>query len=155
MVTHASYYSEEDPTFHRCGRGGHSYPLAQERPENGHGPSRTYGDGRNGDHAQEQEQNTQVRRRVPVAVCLQLSFKPSFMISKDLLTSYQKCQRCRKRKIRCSGDPGNGGPCLHCKNANVDDCKYLRVIATQPLTCQPSLISTRRCPLSHLSSPRA
>ncbi|PQE11033.1 hypothetical protein CJF31_00000784 [Rutstroemia sp. NJR-2017a BVV2] len=68
MVAHASYYSEEDPTFHRCGRGGHNYPLAQERLENAHGPSRTYGDGRNGDHAQEQEQNTQVRRRVPVAM---------------------------------------------------------------------------------------
>jgi hypothetical protein len=82
MVTHASYYSEEDPTFHRCGRGGHNYPLAQERPENGHGPSRTYGDGRTGDHAQEQEQNTHVRRRIPVAVCPPLSFKLNFMIAK-------------------------------------------------------------------------
>ncbi|KAM3511293.1 hypothetical protein MY11210_005030 [Beauveria gryllotalpidicola] len=28
------------------------------------------------------------------------------------------CLRCRKRKIRCSGDDGNGGSCTNCKNAN-------------------------------------
>ncbi|KAI8948836.1 hypothetical protein F4801DRAFT_581007 [Xylaria longipes] len=37
------------------------------------------------------------------------------------------CGRCRKRKIRCSGDPGNGGPCSNCKNAGYEPCLFLRV----------------------------
>ncbi|KAI1258553.1 hypothetical protein F5Y18DRAFT_434198 [Xylariaceae sp. FL1019] len=37
------------------------------------------------------------------------------------------CGRCRKRKIRCSGDPGNGGPCQNCKNAGYEPCLFLRV----------------------------
>ncbi|KAI1501334.1 hypothetical protein F5X99DRAFT_418565 [Biscogniauxia marginata] len=37
------------------------------------------------------------------------------------------CGRCRKRKIRCSGDPGNGGPCSNCKNAGHEPCLFLRV----------------------------
>ncbi|KAK3950716.1 hypothetical protein QBC32DRAFT_263985 [Pseudoneurospora amorphoporcata] len=37
------------------------------------------------------------------------------------------CGRCRKRKIRCSGDPGQGQPCTNCKNAGVDQCLFLRV----------------------------
>ncbi|KAK0717397.1 hypothetical protein B0T26DRAFT_854382 [Lasiosphaeria miniovina] len=37
------------------------------------------------------------------------------------------CGRCRKRKIRCSGDPGQGQPCTNCKNAGADPCLFLRV----------------------------
>ncbi|KAK5651703.1 hypothetical protein OQA88_11769 [Cercophora sp. LCS_1] len=37
------------------------------------------------------------------------------------------CGRCRKRKIRCSGDMGQGQPCLNCKNAGADQCLFLRV----------------------------
>ncbi|KAK3934604.1 hypothetical protein QBC46DRAFT_426581 [Diplogelasinospora grovesii] len=37
------------------------------------------------------------------------------------------CGRCRKRKIRCSGDPGHGLPCSNCKNAGADPCLFLRV----------------------------
>ncbi|KAK6539556.1 hypothetical protein TWF694_009767 [Orbilia ellipsospora] len=39
------------------------------------------------------------------------------------------CGRCRKRKIRCSGDPGAGGSCQNCKNAGVAAglCQFLRV----------------------------
>ncbi|KAK0721086.1 hypothetical protein B0H67DRAFT_445389, partial [Lasiosphaeris hirsuta] len=37
------------------------------------------------------------------------------------------CGRCRKRKIRCSGDLGGGQPCQNCKNAGVDPCLFLRV----------------------------
>ncbi|KAI1632649.1 hypothetical protein F4809DRAFT_653124 [Biscogniauxia mediterranea] len=36
------------------------------------------------------------------------------------------CGRCRKRKIRCSGDNGNG-PCSNCKNAGHEPCLFLRV----------------------------
>ncbi|KAK3904127.1 hypothetical protein C8A05DRAFT_42745 [Staphylotrichum tortipilum] len=46
------------------------------------------------------------------------------------------CGRCRKRKIRCSGDPGHGQPCSNCKNAGVDQCQFLRV-------------SSREAPLRH------
>ncbi|KAK3326962.1 hypothetical protein B0T19DRAFT_440986 [Cercophora scortea] len=37
------------------------------------------------------------------------------------------CGRCRKRKIRCSGDPGQGHPCSNCKNAGIEECLFLRV----------------------------
>ncbi|KAK3358717.1 hypothetical protein B0T25DRAFT_447871 [Lasiosphaeria hispida] len=37
------------------------------------------------------------------------------------------CGRCRKRKIRCSGDLGGGQPCQNCKNAGADPCLFLRV----------------------------
>ncbi|CBX97711.1 hypothetical protein LEMA_P091200.1 [Plenodomus lingam JN3] len=39
------------------------------------------------------------------------------------------CARCRKRKIRCSGDPGNGAGCASCAMANVDPshCQFHRV----------------------------
>ncbi|KAM3444176.1 hypothetical protein MY4824_000065 [Beauveria thailandica] len=39
------------------------------------------------------------------------------------------CLRCRKRKIRCSGDDGNGGSCTNCKNANEPQCLFMRVQA--------------------------
>ncbi|KAH6697320.1 hypothetical protein F5X68DRAFT_272290 [Plectosphaerella plurivora] len=41
------------------------------------------------------------------------------------------CGRCRKRKIRCSGDPGNGEPCTNCRNANAEPCQFLRVASTE------------------------
>ncbi|KAI1370186.1 hypothetical protein F4677DRAFT_383374 [Hypoxylon crocopeplum] len=41
------------------------------------------------------------------------------------------CGRCRKRKIRCSGDPGNGLPCSNCKNAGFEPCLFLRVSSTE------------------------
>ncbi|KAH8671667.1 hypothetical protein BX600DRAFT_252060 [Xylariales sp. PMI_506] len=41
------------------------------------------------------------------------------------------CGRCRKRKIRCSGDPGNGGPCSNCKSAGHEPCLFLRVSSTE------------------------
>ncbi|EUC46719.1 hypothetical protein COCMIDRAFT_92058 [Bipolaris oryzae ATCC 44560] len=39
------------------------------------------------------------------------------------------CARCRKRKIRCSGDPGNGTGCLNCRAAGVESihCQFHRV----------------------------
>ncbi|KAK3326892.1 hypothetical protein B0H66DRAFT_472031 [Apodospora peruviana] len=48
------------------------------------------------------------------------------------------CGRCRKRKIRCSGDPGAGQPCSNCKNAGVDECLFLRVQSREaPLRVEP------------------
>ncbi|KAF1955400.1 hypothetical protein CC80DRAFT_94326 [Byssothecium circinans] len=39
------------------------------------------------------------------------------------------CARCRKRKIRCSGDPGDGTGCKSCKDAGVEAsvCQFNRV----------------------------
>ena len=65
-----AYYSEEEPTFRRYGPRGQSYSLAQEHPEHPHA-SRSYSDGRNGDHGQENEPGHQMRRRIQVAVCHQ------------------------------------------------------------------------------------
>ncbi|KAK4167880.1 hypothetical protein QBC43DRAFT_202884 [Cladorrhinum sp. PSN259] len=41
------------------------------------------------------------------------------------------CGRCRKRKIRCSGDPGGGQPCTNCKNAGAEPCQFLRVASRE------------------------
>ncbi|KAJ6015801.1 hypothetical protein N7540_010392 [Penicillium herquei] len=49
--------------------------------------------------------NTQ-RRRVPVA-----------------------CHRCRKRKIKCSGDAGDGQGCSNCRSSGSKDCQFFRVRA--------------------------
>ncbi|KAL4869672.1 hypothetical protein BDV12DRAFT_185000 [Aspergillus spectabilis] len=37
------------------------------------------------------------------------------------------CQRCRRRKIRCSGDVGDGQGCSNCQSAGVTQCQFLRV----------------------------
>ncbi|MCJ1388547.1 hypothetical protein MMC18_001394 [Xylographa bjoerkii] len=39
------------------------------------------------------------------------------------------CSRCRKRKIKCSGDPGDGQGCQNCKSAGQESgaCQFLRV----------------------------
>ncbi|THV45212.1 hypothetical protein BGAL_0516g00060 [Botrytis galanthina] len=105
MVTRG-YFAEEEPTFRRCGPRGQSYPLAQERSEHAY-PSRTYSDGRSNDRGPENTEpgHHQMRRRIQVA-----------------------CQRCRKRKIRCSGED-NGRPCYHCKQSSSEPCEFLRVTA--------------------------
>ncbi|KAK6496568.1 hypothetical protein TWF481_001568 [Arthrobotrys musiformis] len=43
------------------------------------------------------------------------------------------CARCRKRKIRCSGDPGDNTGCQNCKSAGVaqGQCQFLRVQCEQ------------------------
>ena len=45
------------------------------------------------------------------------------------------CARCRKRKIRCSGDPGDNSGCANCKSAGVDlsQCQFHRVCSLLPL----------------------
>ncbi|RNJ57448.1 hypothetical protein D7B24_006061 [Verticillium nonalfalfae] len=46
------------------------------------------------------------------------------------------CTRCRKRKIRCSGDPGDGLPCHNCKNAGAEPCQFLRVASQETTIIQ-------------------
>ncbi|PYI05711.1 hypothetical protein BO78DRAFT_461843 [Aspergillus sclerotiicarbonarius CBS 121057] len=37
------------------------------------------------------------------------------------------CNRCRKRKIKCSGDPGDGQGCSNCRTSGNTSCHFLRV----------------------------
>ncbi|KAJ5565312.1 hypothetical protein N7513_001554 [Penicillium frequentans] len=37
------------------------------------------------------------------------------------------CRRCRKRKIKCSGDSGDGQGCSNCRSAGSNDCQFFRV----------------------------
>ncbi|KAB8228127.1 hypothetical protein BDV23DRAFT_195951 [Aspergillus alliaceus] len=37
------------------------------------------------------------------------------------------CNRCRKRKIKCSGDIGDGHGCSNCRNSGNQHCQFLRV----------------------------
>lgn len=60
--------------------------------------------------------STGTRRRIPIA-----------------------CGRCRKRKIRCSGDAGNGKQCTSCKRAGADHCEFLRV-SSQRTTMKSELV---------------
>ncbi|KAI9719258.1 MAG: hypothetical protein M1812_003588 [Candelaria pacifica] len=49
------------------------------------------------------------------------------------------CGRCRKRKIKCSGDPGTGGGCQNCKQAGAaNQCMFLRVNSETLDVQQPS-----------------
>ncbi|KAJ9350160.1 transcriptional regulator family: Fungal Specific TF [Paecilomyces variotii] len=50
------------------------------------------------------------------------------------------CKRCRRRKIKCSGDPGDGQGCSNCKNSGTPDCQFLRVNSSelQPRSSYPS-----------------
>ncbi|KAL8935552.1 MAG: hypothetical protein Q9216_005367 [Gyalolechia sp. 2 TL-2023] len=48
------------------------------------------------------------------------------------------CSRCRKRKIKCSGDNGGAG-CQNCKNAGVEECNFLRVNSTSLLAASTAL----------------
>ncbi|TDZ36545.1 putative transcriptional regulatory protein [Colletotrichum spinosum] len=48
------------------------------------------------------------------------------------------CGRCRKRKIRCSGDAGHGMPCQNCKAAGADNCMFLRVASQEAPWVSPT-----------------
>ncbi|OAL26661.1 hypothetical protein AYO20_10002 [Fonsecaea nubica] len=43
------------------------------------------------------------------------------------------CERCRKRKIKCSGNEGDRQACANCKNSGLEDsCRFLRVSSVDP-----------------------
>ncbi|KIW88102.1 uncharacterized protein Z519_11212 [Cladophialophora bantiana CBS 173.52] len=43
------------------------------------------------------------------------------------------CERCRKRKIKCSGNEGDSQACANCKNSGLEDsCRFLRVSSVDP-----------------------
>lgn len=87
------------------------------------------------------------RKRIAVAVSACLASNRGNYASSAVrcgmteLTSKQ-CGRCRKRKIRCSGDTGNNQPCTNCKNAAFEPCQFLRV---RPSTRLPLTATKRSC----------
>ena len=125
MVTRPYFADDDEPPFHRRNSRGHEFPLSHDRglpldPYNGprdHLPSH---DSRRGNRAPEPDSNSRPRSRIPVAV-------RNFLPIEENLMSAGQCGRCRKRKIRCSGDVGAGLPCSNCKSAGHEHCQFLRV----------------------------
>ncbi|KAF7538881.1 hypothetical protein G7Z17_g12559 [Cylindrodendrum hubeiense] len=75
-------------------------------------------------------------RRATAVFPVYPSPRESMMSDMDELSTQRKriavaCGRCRKRKIRCSGDTGNGAPCINCRNAGWEPCQYLRVASQE------------------------
>lgn len=73
-------------------------------------------------------ENGQARRRISVAVSHatpKRSLNPRFEPLYGYWTNFKKCARCRKRKIRCSGDSGHGTGCSNCKQAGVGPMQWL------------------------------
>ncbi|EEQ33255.1 uncharacterized protein MCYG_06074 [Microsporum canis CBS 113480] len=60
------------------------------------------------------------------------------------------CARCRRRKIKCSGDLGNGEACSNCKSSGTTNCLFLRVNSS-PLQTKASY-STWTYPFSNSTS---
>ncbi|KAK8187134.1 hypothetical protein HDK77DRAFT_483476 [Phyllosticta capitalensis] len=66
------------------------------------------------------------------------------------------CARCRKRKIRCSGDPGDGSGCHNCRSAGADisQCQFNRVgsgpIQGLSVLTYPSGLSNQNLPMASL-----
>jgi hypothetical protein len=78
-------------------------------------------------------ENGPARRRIAVAVSFAfLNIQPYFALARRNSMSFAnriQCARCRKRKIRCSGDRGDGLGCNNCRQAGVDSsqCQFHRV----------------------------
>lgn len=73
------------------------------------------------DDGQDGSRNTS-RKRIALAVSSPLHL-PLVCTDERL-----QCSRCRKRKIKCSGDVGNGQGCTNCKNNTQEPCAFLRVV---------------------------
>ncbi|KAK2625770.1 hypothetical protein QTJ16_005082 [Diplocarpon rosae] len=112
--SYGGYHEDEETTFRRYSSRGHGYPLSHDREYNSASNHAVYAGSRNHhpssneprtiERSPESDSNSRPRSRIPVA-----------------------CGRCRKRKIRCSGDTGTGEPCTNCKNAGNEQCQFLRV----------------------------
>ncbi|RMZ89629.1 hypothetical protein DV736_g3133, partial [Chaetothyriales sp. CBS 134916] len=88
------YYNHGEAVFMRRTENGLSLPLSQSYSGLDHFDSNTRLSRRNTPAADTDKPGAAPRKRVPVA-----------------------CERCRKRKIKCSGD--EGGSCVNCRNAGV------------------------------------
>ncbi|KXT16254.1 hypothetical protein AC579_6946 [Pseudocercospora musae] len=120
MMMTQSYYGADFDSFNRPSHRVYANPAHYERPvpythayyEPSHPELRSDYPGRPGTRTLIHEQGPEsgpaghTRRRIQVA-----------------------CSRCRRRKIKCSGDPGDGSGCSACKSANADkpSCTFNRV----------------------------
>ncbi len=67
------------------------------------------------------------RKRVPVAVCLSTLSCLDKAYNRTLAHDVQ-CERCRRRKIKCSGNEGDNQSCTNCRNSgHHQDCRFSRV----------------------------
>ncbi len=122
-MTEVDYYRRSSRSIplaisHSTRDEARSYPLG--RRGSGGSPAPDPESDRNG---------SQPRRRIAVAVSfLRQAFHLHRACTNSRLVCLQ-CGRCRKRKIKCSGDPGNGTGCNNCKSAGADmgQCQFLRV----------------------------
>ncbi|KAG9255705.1 uncharacterized protein F5Z01DRAFT_554023 [Emericellopsis atlantica] len=108
MVVHAYHPFPDSRRFDPL-RSTLPSTYADHRRSGGSGRSSPYPTSRNGSMSTGSEDNGS-RKRIPVA-----------------------CGRCRKRKIRCSGDNGQGEACVNCRNAGVTVCQFLRPHALETL----------------------
>jgi hypothetical protein len=120
------FTDDEEPSFRRYNSRGQGYPLSHDRelpsgPYSGPRDLLSNHDSRGGNHAPEPD-NSRPRSRIPVAVSV-----INTLSGRLRLTGDRQCGRCRKRKIRCSGDLGTGMPCTNCKSAGHEHCQFLRV----------------------------
>jgi hypothetical protein len=103
-------------------REGHAAAHRQRRK-----PSFTYQDPRSrGSRSPTPQPGSRVRKRTVVAA------SACFRSHHRRLTRPAQCGRCRKRKIRCSGDPGNGSPCQACHQSCAARCLFMRASAPSP-----------------------
>ncbi len=123
-MTDADYYRRPSRSIH----------LAISHPP--HEDRRLYPLGRRGSRGSpgpdcEGDKNgNQPRRRIAVAVSLRaLLYVFNQSGWQAGRSSFSQCGRCRKRKIKCSGDPGDGTGCNNCKSAGTEHglCQFLRV----------------------------
>ncbi|EJT68527.1 hypothetical protein GGTG_13896 [Gaeumannomyces tritici R3-111a-1] len=61
------------------------------------------------------------------------------------------CGRCHKRKVRCSGNPGDGSPCSNCESADPGTCQFPKARPAQQRRANKGL--TRHTPLQVPSQP--
>ncbi|EPQ61770.1 BgtA-21010 [Blumeria graminis f. sp. tritici] len=139
MITRSSYNEDGSCPDRNPNPRRNTYPMSYEQIEASKKTPSTYNSSKSQFHVSKNSRDnkssdptTTTRRRIPIA-----------------------CGRCRKRKIRCSGDPGNGGPCANCKISGNEICQFLRVssqlttmksdVAPIPIDYEPTVNNRLSC----------
>ncbi|KAL1958841.1 hypothetical protein VTO42DRAFT_3678 [Malbranchea cinnamomea] len=112
--------TQEDTQSHDRPNQGTSNSVPYRRSSDGHSGSQSDMAGTSVIHSHSStEQSSKPSTHVPTRRRIQVA-----------------CSRCRRRKIRCSGDTGNGQGCTNCKSSGTSSCIFVRVNSS-PL--QPGL----------------
>ncbi|KAF2169212.1 hypothetical protein M409DRAFT_52484 [Zasmidium cellare ATCC 36951] len=113
MMTQSSYYGGDFDSFsrssHRAPTAAHydrAVPYTHTYYEPPDYPGRAGSRALIQEQGQDNQPSAHARRRIQVA-----------------------CSRCRRRKIKCTGDPGDGSGCSACRSAGADrnTCTFIRV----------------------------